>query len=49
MEKKMEGIPERIQGRKQKKYLNNFRKINDKKAQSLRKLKPGKKHNIYIN
>jgi len=38
-----------MQGRKQRKYLNNFRKINDKKAQGLRKLKPGIKYNIYIN
>jgi len=45
----MERIPKKIQGRKQKKYLNNFRKINDKKAQGPRRLKPGKKHNIYIN
>jgi len=34
----MEKIPGRIQGRKQKKYLNNFRKINGKKAQGLRRL-----------
>jgi len=49
MEKKMEGISKRIQSRKQGKHLNNFRKINGKKAQGLRKFKPGKKHNIYIN
>jgi len=49
MEKKIKGISGKIQGRKQNKYLNNFRRINGKKAQGLRKLKPGKKHNIYIN
>jgi len=42
-------IPERIQGRKQEKHLNNFRKINGKKAQGPRRFKPGKKHNIYTN
>jgi len=49
MKKKMKGIPKRIQGRKQGKYLNNFRKINGKKAQGPRRLRSGKKYNIYIN
>jgi len=49
MEEKMEGISKKIQGRKQKNNLNNFRKINGKKAQGPRRFKPGKKHNIYIN
>jgi len=49
MEEKIKGILKRIQGRKQEKYLGNFRKINGKKAQGPRRLKPGKKYNIYIN
>jgi len=49
MEKKNKKNFKKNTGPKIKKHLNNFRRINGKKAQNPRKFKPGKKHNIYIN